>query len=135
MDVGAENSIHPPDKTTVGRRLAYWAMANTYGMNGLACAGPVYQSMNINKESVTVTFANVENGLTSFGKTISAFEVAGEDRVFYPAEAKIVRKGVVVHSAQVKQPVAVRYAFKDWVEGDLFNTEGLPAAPFRTDIW
>jgi sialate O-acetylesterase len=135
LDIGAEHSIHPADKTTVGKRLAYWAMANTYGMNGLACKSPVYQSMKINKETATITFANVENGLTSFGKTLSAFEIAGEDKVFYPAVARIIRKGVVVQSTQVKQPVAVRYAFKDWVEGDLFNTEGLPAAPFRTDNW
>lgn len=135
MDVGAEHSIHPPDKTTVSRRLAYWAMAKTYGMDGLACAGPVYQSVKINKETASITFTNVENGLTSFGKTLSAFEVAGEDKVFYPAAARIIRKGVVVHSAQVKQPVAVRYAFKDWAAGDLYNTEGLPAAPFRTDDW
>ncbi|MGV3508610.1 MAG: sialate O-acetylesterase [Sphingobacteriaceae bacterium] len=135
MDVGAENFIHPPDKTTVSKRLAYLAMANTYGMKGLPYASPVYKSHKIDKNEVTISFENVENGLSSFGKTLSAFEVAGADKVFHPATARIKGAGVVVQSENVKEPVAVRYAFKDWVVGDLFNTEGFPASPFRTDNW
>ncbi|NEU07040.1 sialate O-acetylesterase [Flavihumibacter sp. R14] len=135
MDVGAENFIHPPDKTTISKRLANWALANNYGMKGLAYASPVYKSMKIDKDVATIFFENVENGLSSFGNTLSAFEVAGEDKVFYPAKARITATGVTVQSDQVKSPVAVRYAFKDWIVGDLFNTEGLPASPFRTDNW
>jgi sialate O-acetylesterase len=135
MDVGAENYIHPPDKTTVARRLAYWAVAHTYGTKGVPYASPVFKSMTIEGGAATVSFLHAENGLTSFGKPLQAFEVAGEDKVFFPATARITGKGVVVQSEKVKSPVAVRYAFKDWVEGDLFNTEGLPAAPFRTDNW
>jgi sialate O-acetylesterase len=135
MDVGAEQFIHPADKTTISKRLAYWAMANTYGMKGLPYASPVYQSMQVDKDLVTISFANAENGLSSFGKPLTAFEIAGVDKVFYPATARITGKGVVVQSSQVKNPVAVRYAFSDWATGNLFNTEGLPASPFRTDNW
>jgi sialate O-acetylesterase len=135
MDVGAEHSIHPPDKTTIAKRLACWALAHTYGWKGLPFASPVYQSMKIDKDTVTLTFAHAENGLTSFGRPLAAFEVAGADKVFYPATARITGKGVVVQSAQVREPVAVRYAYKDWVVGDLYNVEGLPAVPFRTDNW
>ncbi|MBD1424168.1 sialate O-acetylesterase [Sphingobacterium arenae] len=135
IDVGAENFIHPPDKTTISKRLVYWAMGNTYGMKGLAFATPVYKSHKINKDAVTISFSHAENGLTSFGKNLSAFEIAGEDKVFHPAKAKITGAGVVVQSENVKMPVAVRYAFKDWVVGDLFNNEGLPVSSFRTDNW
>ncbi|NGM61217.1 sialate O-acetylesterase [Sphingobacterium sp. SGG-5] len=135
MDVGAKNYIHPPDKTVISKRLLYWALANVYGMKGLAFASPAYKSHKIDNDRVTIFFSHAENGLTSFGKSLKAFEIAGEDKVFHPAEAKITAKGVVVHSKDVKNPIAVRYAFKDWVVGDLFNTEGLPASSFRTDHW
>jgi sialate O-acetylesterase len=135
MDVGTENFIHPPDKTTISKRLANWALANNYGMKGLSFASPVYKSLMIDKNLATVSFENAANGLSSFGRPIAAFEVAGADKIFYPANAKITGAGVVVQSDQVEVPVAVRYAFKDWVIGDLFNTEGFPASPFRTDSW
>jgi sialate O-acetylesterase len=79
-------------------------------------------------------FDHAENGFTSFGQEISAFEVAGADHVFFPAKAKLMPKSVVlVSSEEVKDPVDVRYAFKDWTSGNLYNTAGLPVAPFRTD--
>jgi sialate O-acetylesterase len=108
-DVGSEKGIHPPDKTTVSRRLAYWALANTYGKKGINYQSPVYKSMKITGSSVFVNFDFTPNGLTAFGKDISAFELAGEDKVFYPAKASISGNGVKVESEQVKQPVAVRY--------------------------
>jgi sialate O-acetylesterase len=135
MDVGTENFIHPPDKTTISKRLVYWAMANTYEMKGLTFASPVYKSHKIAKNVITISFSHAENGLSSFGKTLSAFEIVGEDKVFHPATARITGAGVVVQSEKVKTPVAARYAFKDWVAGDLFNNEGLPASSFRTDNW
>lgn len=135
MDLGAEHFIHPPDKTTIAKRLVYWALAHTYGRKGVPFASPVFKAMTIDGSAATVSFLHAENGLSSFGKPLQAFEVAGEDKVFYPATARITGKGVVVQSDRVKNPVAVRYAFKDWVEGDLFNTEGLPVAPFRSDNW
>lgn len=134
-DIGTENFIHPPDKTTVSKRLALQALANTYSIKGLPYASPVYKSMSVQKDVVNLSFDHAENGLSSFGKPLSAFEIAGEDHIFYPATAKITSNGVSVQSAKVKQPVAVRYAFKDWITGDLYNTEGFPASSFRTDNW
>jgi sialate O-acetylesterase len=87
------------------------------------------------KETINIVISNAPNGLTSFGKPLAAFEIAGEDKKFYPAKVKITGTGITVVSDSVKAPVAVRYAYKDWVVGDLYNTEGLPAAPFRTDDW
>jgi len=101
-DVGSEKGIHPPDKTTVSRRLAYWALANTYGKKGINYQSPVYKSMKITGSSVFVNFDFTPNGLTAFGKDISAFELAGEDKVFYPAKASISGNGVIVESEQVK---------------------------------
>lgn len=135
LDAGEEHSIHPADKTTISRRLVCWALANTYGWSGLAYESPVYHSMKVVKDAVHISFDNTPNGLTSFGKPIAAFEVAGEDRIFYPAKAKITGAGITVQSDSVRTPAAVRYGYKDWVTGDLYNTEGLPVAPFRTDSW
>jgi len=135
MDAGEQRSIHPADKTVISQRLAYWALAGTYGRAGLPYASPTYHGMKIERESVAISFDHASNGLTAFGKTLSAFEVAGSDKVFHPAKAKITSSGVTVWSDSVSAPMAVRYAWKDWVTGDLYNTEGLPAAPFRTDDW
>ncbi len=135
IDVGDEFTIHPPDKKTISRRLAYWALANVYGRQGLLYQGPVYRSMSTTGDTVNIQFDHAGNGLTSFGKELGAFEMAAADKVFYPANAIITGKGIKVSSGQVKNPVAVRYAFRDWVRGDLYSTEGLPVAPFRTDDW
>ncbi|RPD41512.1 sialate O-acetylesterase [Chitinophaga barathri] len=134
-DAGKELSIHPPDKMTVGKRLAYCALARDYGFNLLPFQGPVYKSMKINKDTVDLTFDHAQNGLYAGAKDLTLFEIAGEDKVFHAAEAKITATGIRVRSDQVKNPVAVRYAFKDWFTGELYNTEGLPASSFRTDNW
>jgi sialate O-acetylesterase len=135
LDVGKEAFIHAPDKTTIGKRLALWALANNYGMTELAHASPVYKSINIKGDTVEIYFDNAVNGFSTFGKDLTGFEVAGADKEFYPATAKITSNGVMVLSEKVKKPVAVRYAFKDWVVGNLFNIEGLPVSSFRTDNW
>ena len=135
MDAGEQRSIHPADKAVISFRLGCWALARTYGRVGLPYASPVYHDMKVEKDGIVIHFDHAPNGLTSFGKTLSAFEVAGEDRVFHPANARITGSGVTVWSDSVRAPVAVRYAWKDWVTGDLYNTEGLPAAPFRSDDW
>lgn len=134
-DIGKELSIHPPDKITVAKRLAYCALARDYGISQLPYQGPVYKSMKINNDTVDITFNEAQNGLYAGAKDLTLFEIAGEDKVFHAAEAKITSTGIRVQSGQVKKPVAVRYAFKDWFTGELFNTEGLPASPFRTDDW
>ncbi|WP_207535165.1 sialate O-acetylesterase [Desertivirga arenae] len=135
LDIGEENNIHPANKEAGGKRLALLALANTYGLKGFGSASPMYKSLTIKGNEATISFDNVPNGLTSFGKELSTFEIAGANKVFYPAKAKINGSSVTLTSVNVKEPVAVRYAFKDFVVGDLFNTEGLPASSFRTDDW
>jgi sialate O-acetylesterase len=135
MDISEEYCIHPADKKAGGDRLAYQALVKTYGMKGFASDGPVLKEMKIEGQLVMLAFDNAANGLTSFGKELSCFELAGSGKRFYPAKAFINAKGITLFSEFVNEPVAVRYAFKDFITGDLFNTEGLPASSFRTDDW
>jgi sialate O-acetylesterase len=135
IDAGEENCIHPSNKKVAGDRLAYLALSKTYGIKGFPCEGPALKEMTVNDNIVNLSFSNAPNGLTSYGKELSCFEVAGENRKFYPAIAYITAKGVSLFSPSVNKPVAVRYAFRDFVRGDLYNTEGLPALSFRTDNW
>lgn len=135
LDVGEEKSIHPANKKLGGTRLAYLALAQTYGIKGFGSVSPNYDSITINKDKAVIKFQNVPNGLTSFGKELSLFEVAGVDQKFYPAKATISGSSITVTSADVKAPVAVRYAFKDFVIGDLYGNDGLPVSSFRTDNW
>lgn len=135
IDAGEEHNIHPANKTVVAKRLAYLALAKTYHKNGIAFSGPIYQSMQVKQDTVTVKFSGIPLGMTAYGTKITQFEVAGNDKVFHPALAKIKDNKVILVSAEVKQPVAVRYAFKDWCVGELYSVEGLPASPFRTDDW
>jgi sialate O-acetylesterase len=135
MDVGEKVTIHPPQKEPAGTRLAYLALGNTYGIKGFGYQSPSYQSITIKGTSVVVKFKNAANGLTSFFKDLNTFEISGADKHFYPAKAVIAGSSVTVTSDQVKEPVAVRYAFKDFVVGDLFGTDGLPVSSFRTDDW
>lgn len=136
-DIGDCECIHPADKTTVGRRLAYWALAETYGFEGIAYRSPIYKSMEPTEDGkIKVSFDNAPNGLSSYQKPLAGFEIAGDDRVFHPAQAIINRdRTVSVWNEEVPNPIAVRYAFGDCVEGSLFNIAGLPASPFRTDSW
>lgn len=135
MDVGEERGIHPPDKTTISKRLAMLALAKTYHRKGLPSGSPFFSSMKIDGSVATVRFDNAGNGLTTFGKPLVNFEIAGQDKIFYPATARIVGEGIRVSSDKVVAPVAVRYGYKDWLQGEVYNTEGLPLAPFRTDDW
>jgi sialate O-acetylesterase len=135
MDIAEEFNIHPADKKTGSFRLAFLALSKTYGKEGFASSGPVLKEMTVEGPLVKLTFDNAVNGLTSFGKELSCFEVAGSAKRFYPAKAFITGTGITLISEYVNEPVAVRYAFKDFIIGDLFNTEGLPASSFRTDTW
>ncbi|WP_026309508.1 sialate O-acetylesterase [Niabella aurantiaca] len=135
MDKGSATTIHPPDKTTISNRLLYWALGDAYGIKGIAYQSPYFDRMRIKNDTVSLTFKNAANGLFSTGTAIAGFEVAGKDKKFFPATARIFKKAVLVKSENVKEPLAVRYAFTDLVEGNLYNTEGLPVAPFRTDNW
>ncbi len=135
METGEKTCIHPANKKAAGDRLAYLALAKTYGKSGFAYSGPVLKDMSIDGSQVKLIFDFADNGLTSYGKELENFEVAGENKRFVPAKAFITGKGITLFSPAVEKPVAVRYAFKDFVVGDLFNTEGLPASSFRTDDW
>jgi sialate O-acetylesterase len=135
MDVGERDNIHPADKITTGNRLAFLALARTYELKGFACTGPELKEMKIEGNQVKLTFDNAANGLTSFGKELSCFEVAGANKCFFPAKAFITSTGITIYSVFVSTPVAVRYAFQDFITGDLYNTEGIPASSFRTDDW
>lgn len=136
MDVGSKYTIHPPDKTTIARRLQYWALGDAYHWEGISYRSPTFKSMQVKDHSVTVTFTQTPLGLTSYDQKIKGFEVAGKDKEFYPAEAEIKGKGkVLIKCDEVTHPVAVRYLFKAFAVGNLYNTAGLPLAPFRTDSW
>jgi sialate O-acetylesterase len=135
MDNGEETIIHPADKETVGKRFAYLALGDTYKWKGFAYQSPAFDSLLINGNIATIRFKNAPNGLTSYSKPLTQFEIAGADKVFRPATAAIRNGTVVVSSPAVPAPVAVRYAFKDFIVGELFSTEGFPVSSFRTDNW
>lgn len=135
MDIGEATCIHPANKELCGERLAYQALANTYGKKGFEYSGPVLKDMTIEGSTVKLTFGHANNGLTTFGKDFTNFKVAGENKRFYPATATLTGNGISLVSPLVDKPVAVRYAFDDFVVGELFNTEGFPASSFRTDDW
>lgn len=135
MDVGEEKCIHPSNKKIGGDRLAMMALTKVYGQKGFACESPELDGFEVKGNVAVLSFSNAPMWLTSYGKEMKNFEIAGKDKVFYPAKAKFNRSKVEVWSEQVPNPVAVRYGFKDYVEADLFSTEGLPVSSFRTDNW
>ena len=135
LDAGEEANIHPANKKIVGERLALLALAKTYGLKGFGAESPGYDTLVVANGIAEVKFKNAPNWLTSFGKELLLFEIAGKDKIFYPAKAIIYRSSVMVSSPQVKEPVAVRYAFKDFTKAELYSTEGLPVSSFRTDNW
>lgn len=135
MDIGEEFCIHPMHKNVPGERLALMALGKTYGLTGFAYESPTFKEMTVENGKATITFENAPLWLTSFGKELKTFEIAGDDKVFHPAKAVINRAKVEVSSPDVPKPVAVRYGFQDFVVGDLFGTEGLPVSSFRTDNW
>lgn len=135
MDAGMEKGIHPADKKTPGQRLALLALNNTYDIEGIESRSPYYKEMNVQNDTVVLSFERADMWLTAKEGELNLFEVAGEDRKFYPATAWIARSKVMVKSKDVKKPIAVRYAFRNYAEGDLFGVNGLPVSSFRTDNW
>ena len=156
-DIGEAGDIHPTNKQEVGKRLAMWALADVYKQKDVASSGPLFASHKIKGGEVTLTFKHADGGLvvkigeglvtprdewptvwppggTGFGQ-VRGFAVAGADKQWRHAAAKIIGNTVVVTSPEVKQPVAVRYAWADNPDCNLYNRAGLPASPFRTDIW
>ena len=134
IDVG-EVSIHPRNKREVGRRLALVALAKTYGQE-VVCCGPIYEACAIEGRAIRIRFAHTHGGLMAKDGELKRFAIAGEDKKFVWADAKIEGDTAVVNSPVVTKPVAVRYAWATNPEGcNLYNRAGLPASPFRTDDW
>jgi sialate O-acetylesterase len=131
-DVGDPHDIHPRKKAPVGARWALAARALAYGEK-IEYSGPVYESMKIEGDKVILSFNHVGKGLEAKGEMLQGFTVAGEDRMFHPAEAEIKGDKVVVRSDKVVKPVAVRYGWSNNPTVNLWNKDGLPASPFRTD--
>ncbi|MFZ4105458.1 sialate O-acetylesterase [Flavobacterium sp.] len=135
-DIGSDKTIHPPRKKEAAERLLFNALNKTYGMKGIDCLGPVFKSMTEKDCALLLSFDNAETGIYSPENELSYFEIAGEDRVFYPAKAEIIaHKQLNVYSEKVTIPVAVRYGWCNWFTGSLFDNSMLPASSFRTDTW
>lgn len=135
MDAGMEFGIHPRKKNIAGMRLALLALDKTYGVKGITSESAYYKDVTFKNDTAVVSFERA--GMWIYGANgykSDLFEIAGEDRVFHPAKAWIERSKVYVKSDSVSRPVAVRYAFKDFADGDLF-CDGLPVSSFRTDNW
>jgi len=134
IDIGDAADIHPRNKQDVGNRLALEALAKTYGKN-IVSTGPDFKEAKTEGTTIRLNFTNVGGGLVARGGTLKGFAIAGADKKFVWADAKIDGASILVSSPQVAAPVAVRYAWADNPEATLFNQEGLPAIPFRTDDW
>ena len=135
IDIGDPGNIHPANKQEVGRRLALAAKRIAYGKN-VAYSGPIYRSMTVEGNKIRLRFRLVYGGLvTKDGGPLKGFTIAGKDRKFVAAEARIDGTTIVVWSDQVPNPVAVRYAWAINPKCNLCNKAGLPASPFRTDDW
>ena len=154
IDIGNDKDIHPKNKYDVGYRLSLWARRDVYGEKDLVVSGPLYKSMKVEDGKIRISFDHVGSGLMAAEKgpdtpgvaptpcelgddKLKGFAIAGADKRWYWANAEIDGQDVVVSAEEVSVPVAVRYAFRANPMGDcnLYNKEGLPASPFRTDDW
>jgi sialate O-acetylesterase len=135
IDIGDAKDLHPHRKMEVGERLAYWALGTVYKEPG-EYSGPLYQSMRVERSTIRLHFTHSGSGLEARGgQDLQGFAIAGSDHKFHWAQATIDGESIVVESPDVPNPVAVRYAWGDSPRCNLFNREGLPASPFRTDDW
>jgi len=136
-DVGEVNCIHPADKKSVGDRLAFLALVNDYGYEGIDAATPIPIDFKFEEGQAIVTFEAGYMGLSPLSKDVDGFELAGEDGIFYPAKGIVLwnnpKKVLVYKCPQVQKPVAVRYGMKNWSEATVFNCFGVPISPFRSD--
>jgi sialate O-acetylesterase len=136
IDIGEEKDIHPRNKQDVGKRLAFQALAKTYGQKNIA-SGPLFKEVKVEGNALRLSFDHIGGGLiASDGKALKYFAIAGKDKAWHWADAKIDGETVIVSSAKVAEPLAVRYAWADNPVGcNLANKAGLPASPFRSDDW
>jgi sialate O-acetylesterase len=134
FDLGEPHLLHPKNKQAFAHRLALWARACVYGQE-IPWSGPLPAGQQIQGNSITLRFTHTDGGLVAKGDALKGFLLAGADQQWKPAAARIESDTVVVSSADVKSPVAVRYAWANDPDGNLYNGAGLPASPFRTDNW
>lgn len=135
-DAGSETFIHSPHKKKIGQRLAFWALAKTYGISGISYCGPLYHSCKVKANKVELSFEFGEEGLTPENEDIEGFEISGQDGSFYPAKARIINGSsrVEVWNDSITAPTEIRYCFRNYKEGNLCNNVGLPTAPFRIQL-
>ena len=134
-DLGNPKDIHPTNKQDIGKRLANLALNNDYGKKRV-CKSPQYKSMKIKGNTIIITFENINSILEIRGNELKGFEIAGNDKLFYPVNGILKGNQVVLKSENIPHPKAIRFGWKgDDSECNLFNKEGLPASPFRTDDW
>jgi sialate O-acetylesterase len=134
IDIGEEKDIHPKNKEDVGKRLALAALGTHYGKS-IEYSGPAYDSMKIEGNKIRLNFKHTGTGMMSKSEKLTGFAIAGEDRKFVWADAQIDGNSILVSSPEVANPVAVRYGWANNPDCNLYNKEGLPASPFRTDDW
>ena len=132
---GDTGNIHPVNKIDVGKRLAGWALANTYGKENIVYSGPLFRSMEVKGNKAIIHFDFAKEGLIKKGDQLTDFMIAGADKKFVPATATIQDSLIVVSNPAVSHPTAVRMGFTNTGIPNLFNKSGLPASPFRTDDW
>ncbi len=135
VDIGEATNIHPKNKQEVGRRLSLWALGTVYDRKVPAISGPLPVGHEINGNKIVVAFKHTEGGLLAKNDGLTGFLIAGKDKEWKPAQAIIDGDKVIISSAEVAKPVAVRYAWASVAICNLFNGAGLPASPFRTDDW
>lgn len=136
MDLGEETCIHPSNKEEVGNRLAYWTLSKTYGKTGIGYSAPIYKSMVVENNRIKLEFEKFgSHGFSPIGQHFKHFEIAGADKVFYSAIAWAADGAIYVRADEVTKPVAVRYAFRNFVKGELKDDYNLPISSFRTDSW
>lgn len=135
-DIGDEIFIHAPEKRKVGERLAYWALAKTYGIEGIYYCGPIVDKYEKKDGKINIYFKYGEDGLTPENVEVKGFEIAGSDGIFVEAKAKIINGSpiVTVWHESIPNPSEIRYCFKNYVEGNLANNVGLPSSSFRLTI-
>lgn len=135
LDIGEAADIHPRNKQEAGRRLALWALGEVYAEKVAATSGPLPAGHEIRGAEIVLRFKHANGGLVAKDGALRGFEIAGTDRKWHPATARIAGDTVIVASGDVSKPIAARYAWENNPTASLFNGGGLPATPFRTERW
>jgi sialate O-acetylesterase len=135
IDIGEASDIHPKNKQEVGHRFALWALGTVYGRNVPAISGPLPAGHSVRGGEIVLRFNHTNGGLVARDGQLKGFTIAGADRQWQPADARIQGSTIIVSSPEVKAPIAARYAWENLPTCNLYNGAGLPASPFRTDDW